>query len=117
MKPATREAVDFRDGGKCRRCGASLYGQMFSRHHRKPRGMGGANRKDADRLSNIVSLCGSGTTGCHGWVESNREAAREEGWLIYSGDDPRHIPMRDWRGRLFFLTDDGRVEFSDPPLF
>lgn len=117
MKPATREAVDFRDGGKCRRCGASLYGQMFSRHHRKSRGMGGANRKDADRLSNIVSLCGSGTTGCHGWVESNRAEAREEGWLIYSGDDPRHIPMRDWRGRLFFLTDDGGVEFSDPPPF
>ena len=117
MKPATRLAVDERDQGRCRRCGVSLYGTLFSRHHRKPRGMGGANRRDANRMSNVVTLCGSGVTGCHGWVESNREQARQGGWLVYSSADPQAIPMRDLSGRLFFLTDAGGMEWCDPPPF
>jgi len=106
-----RAAVDERDRARCRRCHRPLYGFPFSRHHRKPRGMGGANRRDAGRLSNVVTLCGSATTpeGCHLWVESNREAARDAGWIVPSSWDPEAVPLVDARGRQFRLLDDGGV--------
>lgn len=81
----------------------------YSVHHRQARGMGG--RKDADTKANLVTLCGSGTTGCHGHVESYRTEALEMGWLVLrnSRDLPEEVPMIDIYGRKFFLTDDGGV--------
>lgn len=32
--------------------------------------------------ANGLLLCGTGTTGCHGWVESNRSEARAQGFLV-----------------------------------
>lgn len=107
-----RADVDARDEGKCRRCGTA--GGQISRHHRKPRGMGGANRADSGRLSNIVTLCGSGTTGCHGWVETHREEARGSGWLVFAVDDPQDVPMVDVHGRRFALLDSGTVRWMEP---
>lgn len=106
VTPRTRAAVDARDGGRCRRCGTNVRGREFSRHHRKPRKMGGANRADANRLSNIVTLCGSATTpgGCHQWVETHRDEAREAGWLLYDRDDPAEVGV---------LTVDGWRSFGD----
>lgn len=108
MTPRTRALVDERDAGRCRRCGTHVAGREFSRHHRKPRRMGGANRADANRLSNIVTLCGSGTTGCHGWVEQYRDMARDGGWLLYDIDNPEEHPVHTWYG-LRYLMDDGQL--------
>lgn len=57
----------------CVRCGRRAAGW----HHRVAEGRGGPT----DRW-NCVPLCGSGTTGCHGWVEHNRVAARKLFLLI-----------------------------------
>jgi hypothetical protein len=57
----------------CVRCGR----RAASWHHRLARGRGGP-----DDAYNCIPLCGSGTTGCHGWVEHNRAAAREAFLLI-----------------------------------
>ena len=62
-----RRVVDRRAGivkvqreGRCRACG--VYGvQQLNRAHLVPKGQRG---DDVD--ANIVPLCGSGTTGCHG---------------------------------------------------
>jgi hypothetical protein len=35
----------------------------------------------------------SGTTGCHGWVESNRDKARELGYLIQKIESAQEIPF------------------------
>lgn len=57
----------------CARCGQ----RGASRHEKVARGRGGPRD-----LFNTVILCGSGTTGCHGWVEANPAAAEAEGWWV-----------------------------------
>lgn len=57
----------------CVRCGA----RGSNRHEKLPRGRGGP-RDDF----NTVVLCGSGTTGCHGWVTENPDAAEKEGLYV-----------------------------------
>lgn len=101
---ATRELVRWRDRDQCRRCGA----QTWQIHHRKPRGMGGTRDPLINGPSNLVLLCGTGTTGCHGWVETNRTEARLQGWLVSQYADPRYQPI-DHEGRLAFLTEDGKA--------
>ncbi len=107
--PDQREQILDRDGWCCARCGISIMGRLYSIQHRQARGMGG--RKGANTIANGVTMCGTGTTGCHGWAESHPAQARETGWSIrtISMDDPEQIPLTDLRGRVFFLTDDGSV--------
>lgn len=75
-----------RDRGRCARCGASIRGergQSWSVHHRVPRGSGGAKHVPWMNLAaNLLLLCGSGTTGCHGWIEAHRSEAISKGWLM-----------------------------------
>lgn len=58
---------------RCARCGQ----RAANWHHRLPRSRGGP-----DDPINLVALCGSGTTGCHGWVEHHPEQARRDRWTI-----------------------------------
>lgn len=85
-----REAVLARAHFRCERCGTYLAFQAYSIHHRLPRGRGGLNE-----LSNLVLLCGSATTpgGCHTKVESHREEAYDDGWLVRTGMYPREVPV------------------------
>jgi hypothetical protein len=55
--------------------------------------MGGTRRVDINGRANLVTLCGSGTTGCHGWVETNREASYALGWLVPSWANPVEWPI------------------------
>jgi hypothetical protein len=96
------DALWWRDGGNCARCGITLSG-FYSLHHRKPRGMGGTKDPRSDDPRNLIHLCGSGTTGCHGYVESNRALAYTTGWLLRSLDAlDMHLLAPD--GRLITLT-------------
>jgi hypothetical protein len=76
-----------RDGQTCQRCLISLWGIMASKHHRKRR-----REYDADRVENIVLLCGSGNTGCHGFVTEHPRTARDEGWVVWSTGKPEEVP-------------------------
>jgi hypothetical protein len=60
-------------------------------------------------MSNLVWLCGDGTTLCHGEVESNRIQGRKDGYLVRRREDPNLAPMRLWDGRRVLLKDDGQV--------
>lgn len=99
-----RLVVDARDAGRCRRCGHAV-GEDFSRHHRIPRGAGGSSR--VDRPSNLVTVCGSGTTGCHGRIESERDAHKVLGWIL-----PKLNPDIDPETEPLF-TIDGWVLLDD----
>jgi hypothetical protein len=101
----TRELVRERDRGSCRRCGKP--GNNI--HHRITRGMGGSRRAEVNDLSVLVTLCGSGTTGCHGYVTSHPAYAFESGWSIRRSnpEDPETIPVHDLAGRQIFFFDDG----------
>lgn len=86
---ATVELVRWRDRDRCVRCGAPA----TNIHHRRPRGMGGTRDPLANDPSNLLCLCGSGTTGCHGWIESHRAEALRDGWLVSKWADPATIPI------------------------
>ncbi|MFC6938198.1 hypothetical protein ACFQHO_53270 [Actinomadura yumaensis] len=65
---------------------------------------------------NLVLVCGSGTTGCHGRIEGNRAWAESLGYLVRRGvAGPGEVPVWvagvGWRR----LTADGGVEPCPPP--
>lgn len=101
---ATRELVRWRDRDRCRRCGAPTW-QI---HHRQPRGMGGTRDPRVNSPANLVLLCGTGVTGCHGWVESHRALAREQGWLVSQWADPVDVPIVHM-GHVTYLTEQGQA--------
>ena len=51
---------------RCARCGKDVTYIQSSIQHRKARGMGGTNDPSINSPANLIVLCGSGTTGCHG---------------------------------------------------
>ena len=78
-----------RDFGCCVRCGILVVslgaldlgdmpgrGERWSIHHRVA-----GNRADM-RLSNLLTLCGDGVRGCHGWITGHPEEAYDEGWAV-----------------------------------
>ena len=98
-----RDQVRLRAGGACERCGRSIVNFPASIHHRRPRQMGGT-RENLDTLANLVVLCGSGTTGCHGYIESHRTQAIAEGWLVPRRDprQPEDVPVVIY-GRPYYV--------------
>lgn len=102
-----RRLVAERAGYCCERCGRFLHdGDAWTRvhsfHHRLPRGRGGGNT-----AANLVLVCGSGVTGCHGQIESQRTAAYDTGWLVETGIDPAAKPLLIHELGHVFLTADG----------
>lgn len=117
----TTETVRFaffeREQEACFRCGRPLRfedrGIGWSAHHRKPRGMGGTSDPRIGNIANLLVLCGSGVTGCHGWVESHRAIAEHFGYLIRRGSvirTPGSTWVRREDGTLWALRVDGRAE-------
>lgn len=113
-----RNLVAERANYCCELCGQSLYIQgdgwttAHSFHHRRPRGMGGTTRTDANSPANLLLVCGTGTTGCHGEIEKHRTLALSMGWLVRQDQDPATVPTvvensgsptEPW----VLLTDDG----------
>lgn len=76
--------------------------------------MGGSSRPDTNGPQNLIVLCGNGTEGCHGWVESNREAALECGWLVLQSADPAREPVLVRGHRWVWLAADGTT-LTEPP--
>lgn len=101
-----RAAVLERDGG-CLRCGGPL-GLYYSLHHRKGRG-----GQAPHSMANVVALCGSGTTGCHGWVHARPEESYRTGWLVkrLGADGPKDIPVLDLMGH-WWLAGEVLTPFS-----
>jgi hypothetical protein len=83
-----RERVQGRDEGRCVKC--RRYGPA-NWDHRKNASQGGLWA-----ASNGQLMCGSGTTGCHGWKTSNPAEAVAEGWAVPGWADPLVWPARRW---------------------
>lgn len=107
------EKVIARDLGACARCGRHVVhlerGIAWSIHHRRPRGAGGTSLAWVNEAANLVIICGSGTTGCHGWVEKNRAEARALGFLVslLGRWTAEEVAIRHNELGLVYLTDEG----------
>lgn len=102
---ATVDACLERDSHSCVVCGGALHGRRgvdWSIHHRKLRSQGGDNR-----LSNLISVCGHGTAGCHGDIHAAPAKAREAGWMLRRDDDPAEMVMAHSQRGFGRLTDGG----------
>lgn len=112
---AVRDAVYGRDLGWCVRCGLAVTQGGFSIHHRVLRSHGTDHSPQ-----NQITLCGSGTTGCHGYVHAHPAAARAAGWMLPGNEDtdPAAEPVMVAlpSGYAWFrLLPDGRREAADAP--
>ncbi|WP_372733598.1 HNH endonuclease [Nocardioides sp.] len=110
-----RHIVATRANYRCEGCGLRLHDgntwtEPHSFHHRRPRGAGGSRDTATNTPPNLLLLCGTGTTGCHGDIERRREAAYTAGMLVHQGTDPEQQPVRIWWRRLVHLTADGQYQ-------
>lgn len=94
-----RALVSQRSGGRCEACGVK---RASNWHHRKPRSAGGVWSAD-----NGMDLCGSGSTGCHGWITEHPKGAREQGWSVPSWADPARTPVWIFGREFVLLTANG----------
>jgi hypothetical protein len=109
---ATREQVGARDIWCCVVCGRHLGASGSTLHHRRNRGSGGSSDPAINRPSNLLTVCGSGTTGCHGWITNRPGEARDAGYVVSlnSTDNPRDVPVRHALYGLVYLDDNGGFE-------
>lgn len=93
----TALTVATRDAWSCVCCGRNIAGlergRDWSVHHRIPRGMGGTRDERINAPANLLTVCGNGTEGCHGAIESLREAARDRGLILWRSQDPAAVPV------------------------
>lgn len=97
FSPAARAAILEAGHGRCVGCGRP----DVTTQHRRARGMGGTSDVSIGHPANGVPLCGSGTTGCHGWAESHPTDAALLGWRLVHGEAALEAPWWDrvygWR--------------------
>lgn len=95
-----RRIVEARSEGLCEVCGK----QGHSVHHRRKRSAGGPWSP-----SNCIKACGSGVTGCHGWIEAHPKDAMDRGLWVSRYADECEVPVLCWYGRVV-LDDSGGFE-------
>lgn len=106
----TRMKVLWRDAHECVRCGEFLHERRPHQiHHRRPRGMGGTDRADANSMPNLLSLC----LDCHAHIESHRAEAFRNGWLVHQRTNPALVAVLIERESKWVYLND--VDWSDDP--
>lgn len=104
-----RAEVIGRDQSRCVACGdyVNTSSGRYSLQHRRARGMGGSRAADTNRPANLILMCGSATTDCHGAVEQAPTWASKMGYRVDQGVDPTTVPVFIiWLARKVLLTDD-----------
>ena len=84
VTPKVRREVIARDHSLCGWCGlyVDTRSDWYSLQHRRARAAGGSKRLDTNLHGNLVLMCGTGTTGCHGYVEDHPLEAMTRGFNI-----------------------------------
>ncbi len=101
----TKQVVRRRSGGMCERCGVE---RATNLHHRRARGMGGT-RRAVHTAEWLLHLCGTGTTGCHGYIEAHPQISYAKGWKL-RGTRPATTPVQLYAHGWVVLHPDGTVE-------
>lgn len=104
--PEVVEAALDRDSYSCVCCGMGVgpegRGVGWSVHHRLLRSQGPDHS-----IQNVIILCGSGTTLCHGRVHAEPAASRAGGWMLSGRQEPLAVPVLIAGQRWVFLTSTG----------
>lgn len=77
---------------------------LWQLHHRRPRGMGSSRRPETNQAANGLHVCADD----HRYIESHRELALRNGWLVRQNQTPADVPVL-YRHRWCLLSDDGSV--------
>lgn len=80
-------------------------------HHRRPRAAGGSRRPDTNKAANGIATCNAD----HEWIESHREEALRNGWLVLQCDTPAAVPVLR-RGVWVTLDNDGGYTRCPAPV-
>lgn len=117
VSAGTRTALHERAHGCCEVCGST---GATNAHHRINQSQGGP-----DTLGNLMLVCGSGTTGCHGWITVNPMEAARLGYTVTGqriskrsgADSPTDVPVLRWsretgRHDWVLLDDDGGIMYE-----
>jgi hypothetical protein len=107
----TRELIRLRFAGRCCRCGKD----GWTIQHRTPRALGGTKDPAINAPSNLLWVCGDGTRGCHGHMESHRTESYEKGWLVRHGTSPETVAVHLWDGRRVLLDNTGNWSHAGSP--
>lgn len=104
----TRLLVIARDKSVCQWCGEWVETSpgWYSLQHRRARMMGGSRLDWINQASNLVLICGTGTTQCHGFIEAHPLEAAGRGFRLSVGQYPSDAPLEDWAGRRWLLGPD-----------
>ena len=104
-----RVIVPLRENWCCLRCGQWCKDRPHSLHHRRLRSALGH-----DSVPNLILLCGSGTTGCHGFVHANPALSAQHGYLLsrYSADSAETVPVKSWMWGYIYLLPDATVRLE-----
>ncbi|HEY5785857.1 MAG TPA: hypothetical protein VIT65_13870 [Microlunatus sp.] len=108
-----RDIVAQRSGGRCEAViDYVCTGIAESMHHRRKHGR-------VWKPSNVIHVCGSGTTGCHGWIEAHPEKAHSLGLWLWDYEDPdaESIKMRWEHARAWWWLDDEGLLHYDESAF
>lgn len=95
------DQVRERDNRQCTWCG--VRGERLHVHHRKPKGIGGADAVTEFGMGNLITLCSDH----HREVHANPERSQRAGWIVPSAADPE-VTVIDTGARRIQLTHDGR---------
>lgn len=99
-----KKMVLRRAGARCECCGKARVGMQY--HHRRPKGMGGSRDVQTHTPQNVALACDT----CHRDIHTHPRQAREHGWIVRQGADPRRVPLTLHDGRVVLLTVDGRYK-------
>lgn len=108
-----KDLVDARDQYRCVRCGKPFHWSGFSRHHRRLRSHKWPGLHEA---SNLILACGSGDTGCHGWIHAHPREAMSLGYIVSGfNDHPELVPILTAHHGWVLLDDKGGWTRCEPP--
>lgn len=98
-----RRIVKERSGGDCEVLIPGVHiGGNPNYQHRKNKGQGGKYSG-----SNGLAACGSGTTGCHGYIHAHPAESYANGWSVRSTLDPAEVPVLIRQSFWALLDDEG----------
>lgn len=112
----TRALLLARAGYRCEACGQGIRGPLgYSCQHRIPRGMGGTDRVWINSPVNLLVMCGSALSGCHGLAERRDTMMNLRGFWLKSGQTPADTPVQLFDRTWVELTATGLYLPTSPP--